>query len=283
MSDVDRGEPASVASRVINGQERTYGAAKGGARHDARYARSVGRFAVSSARKNEGGDAMTTTRVSFKTAGGAEASGEIALPPGSGKTGGVVLIQEYWGVNDHVRDLVRRVAEAGFVTLAPDLYHGEVTKDAGKAGEMMRKLDRERAIAEIGGATELLKKHERCNGKVAVMGFCMGGALSFRAATELGGLSAIVPFYGLPDVASTDWTKVSAPIQAHFSAHDEWAKPSIAAEVKKGIEARGGNMELHIYDAKHAFVNDTRPEVYSPTNAKLAWERAIEFLKKRLA
>jgi carboxymethylenebutenolidase len=223
------------------------------------------------------------TRITFKAKSGSEASGEISLPEGSGKAPTVVLAQEWWGINDHIRSLLDRLAKAGFVALAPDLYHGKIAPagDSATAGKMMQALDWKVAMDEIAGAAAFLAKHERGNGKVGMMGFCMGGALTFAAATQVPELSAVTPFYGIPG-AETDYTKVKAPIQAHFAKRDDWAKASSAEEIKNLIQKNGGSMELFVYDADHAFVNDTRPEVYNADAAKQAWERATAFLHKHL-
>jgi carboxymethylenebutenolidase len=109
----------------------------------------------------------------------------------------------------------------------------------------------------------------------------MGGKLTFVAAAAIPEIAAAVPFYGVPSPA-TDYSKVKAPILAHFAAHDDWAKPAAAEAIQKQLVARGQSMELHVYDAQHAFVNDTRPDVYSPDVAKLAWDRTIAFLKQHL-
>jgi carboxymethylenebutenolidase len=224
---------------------------------------------------------MTTQRVEFDASNGSRAPGELAVPAGSGRAPGVVLIQEWWGLNDHIRSLLERLAEAGFVALAPDLFHGKTTRDAGEAGKLMGALDWGVAMAEVAGAERFLAAHERSNGNVGVMGFCMGGAVSFAAATRVPGFKAVVPFYGLRS-ADEDWSKVTAPIQAHFAARDDWAKPEGARAVEQKLAALGKKMELHVYDADHAFVNDTRPEVYAPDAAKLAWSRAMGFLHANL-
>lgn len=224
-----------------------------------------------------------TKRTTFKAQGGADASGELSEPSGAEKAPGLVVVQEYWGVNDHVRSLVDRFAAAGFLALAPDLYQGTVTKNPDEAMKLMVGLDRDRALRDIAGAVELLRSHPRCNGKVGITGFCMGGAYSFSAACAVPGLSAVVPFYGVPDPSKVDYAKVTAPIQAHFAKTDQWATPASAEAVKKQLEARGQTMELHLYDAQHAFMNDTRPEVHDPALAKQAWERAVAFLKKNLS
>ena len=121
----------------------------------------------------------------------------------------------------------------------------------------------------------------RCTGKVAVMGFCMGGALAFATACRVPGLCAVVPFYGVPTAA--DWSKVDAPIQAHFASRDGWAKASSAKEIQAALAARNQPMELHVYDADHAFMNERRPEVHDPAAARLAWQRACDFIRQHSA
>ena len=205
--------------------------------------------------------------------------GELETPSTKEKTGGVVLVQEYWGLNDHVRDIAKRLAGQGFRVLAPDLYHGKVTKSAEEAGKLMGSLDWPKALGEIVAAATHLRDHESSNGKVAVMGFCMGGALTFAAAANIPWLAAAVPFYGVPDAKLADYTKEKAPILAHFAKNDQWA----TVDKAKAIQSKVPAMELHVYEADHAFFNDTRPEVYNPAAAKLAWERTISFLRKHLA
>jgi carboxymethylenebutenolidase len=207
---------------------------------------------------------------------------ELAEPAGSGKAPGLVLIHEWWGVNEHIRDVAERFAKEGFLVAAPDLYHGKVTEDAAEAEALMTALDTLQAVREIGAAAAYLKQHPRSNGKVGVTGFCMGGALSFASACHVPGLSAVVAFYGIPSAEKVDYAKVTAPVMAHFAKRDDWATVAKAEEIKGQLEGRGHPMELHVYDADHAFMNDTRPEVHDAANAKLAWDRTIAFLKKHL-
>jgi carboxymethylenebutenolidase len=221
-------------------------------------------------------------KVTFPAKSGSPASGELVLPKHDERAPAVVLIQEWWGLNDHIRSLLDRLAAAGFLALAPDLYHGKATRDPGEAGQLMNALDKTAALDEIAGAARFLAAHERGNGKVGVVGFCLGGALSFAAAAAIPELGAAVPFYGIPDPAP-DYTKVKAPILAHFASRDGWAKPEAAEAIQRELAARGQPMELHIHDADHAFMNDTRPEVYNPEAAKLAWERTLAFLKHHLS
>jgi carboxymethylenebutenolidase len=223
-----------------------------------------------------------TTKVSFEDKGGKTIDGELAEPSGTGKAPSVVLIQEWWGINDHIKSLADRLAKEGFLVVAPDLYHGKIAKDAGEANALMTELDTLAAMKEIAGAVAFAKAHARSNGNVGVMGFCMGGALSFAAACHVEGLGAVVPFYGTPPAEKVDYAKVTAPILAHFAKNDDWATVAKAEAIKKQLDELGKPMHLEVYDAGHAFVNDTRPEAYDEKSAKLAWQRSIDFLKKNL-
>ncbi len=217
-----------------------------------------------------------TQRVTFPSSVG-EASGVLVTPEAGGhKPPGIVVLQEWWGVNAHVQSIVARYAAAGFVAIAPDLYHGKIAKDAEEAGRMMKALDFGKAVQEIAGAVAYLR--ERSNGKIAVTGYCLGGALAFASAVNIRGLAAVVPFYGLP--GDLDWSKIDAPIQAHFARHDDWATVAGANKIKDAVKVA---MELHVYDAQHAFANDTRPEVYNAEAAKLASDRALAFVRAHTA
>jgi carboxymethylenebutenolidase len=219
---------------------------------------------------------MTNTqRVTFPSSAG-EASGVLVTPAGGGKPPGVVVLQEWWGVNDQIQSVAQRYAEAGFAAIVPDLYHGQLAKDAEEAGRMMKALDFTKAVQEIAGAVQLLRDHT--NGKIGVTGYCLGGALAFASAVNIRGLAAVVPFYGLP--GDLDWSKIDAPVQAHFAKHDEWATVAGAQKIKAAVKAP---MELHIYDAQHAFANDHRPDVYNVEAAKQAWNHAVSFLRSHTA
>jgi carboxymethylenebutenolidase len=225
-------------------------------------------------------DETMAQRVEFETPSGARAQGELVEPAGGGKAPAVVLIHEWWGVNAHIRSLLDRLAAAGFVAFAPDLYEGRVARDAQEASAMMNALDRAAAMDKIAGAARFLAAHPRANGKVGVIGFCMGGALAFAASTQVPEFAAVVPFYGVPQQA--DYSKTRAPVLAHFATRDNWATVDAARAIQAEIQRHGGTMELQVYDAEHAFVNDTRPEVYHPEAAKLAWERSMAFLHRHL-
>lgn len=220
--------------------------------------------------------------VTFTTDRGEPANGFLALPSGDQKAPAVVLIQEWWGLNGHIRSLVDRLAQAGFIALAPDLYDGQVTTDAAVAQRLMTELKWSEALHVIAGAKSLLASQPRSNGKVGVMGFCMGGAGTFVAAGNLGGFSAGVSFYGIPPESAADWSKFNVPVLAHVASRDQWVTPDKAHALRDRINAAGGSVEVLVYEADHAFVNDTRPEVYSPDNAAVAWERSMAFLHQHL-
>jgi carboxymethylenebutenolidase len=215
---------------------------------------------------------------------GPEASGEFFTPETEAKASSVVVLHEWWGITDQIRSVAERLTRAGYNALIPDLFHGATApySDAAAATKLMTELDPKAALNEIAGACRLLAEHERSNGKVAVLGFCMGGALALRAAADNRALAAAVTFYGLPDVEATRWSNVRAPILAHLASRDAWAKPERGGQVKALLEASGRSMDLFVYDAEHAFANEARPEVYDEASATLAWERTLEFLGKHL-
>jgi carboxymethylenebutenolidase len=221
--------------------------------------------------------------VEFEAKGG-KVGAAMAEPAGGGKVGGVVILQEWHGINDEMRSKVDHFAKEGFLALAPDLYHGKVAKNDDEAGKLMSALDFGRAVGEIGAAVQWLKEQPRSNGKVAVLGFCLGGALTFATAANVPGLACAVPFYGIPDLSKLDLGKVTAPIQAHFAGHDDWASPDKARQIERDMKAKGKAMELFVYDgAGHAFMRQTDASKYHEASAKKAWERSLAFLRQHLA
>src|SRR5207244_657035 len=132
------------------------------------------------------------------------------------------------------KDLCERFARAGFLAIAPDLYRGAIATDAGAASALRQRLDWGRALGDVEGAVDFARSHPRSTGKVAITGFCLGGAVTLLAATKIPGLAAAVPFYGVPPAG--EWAKITCPVQAHFAATDEWAKPSIALDIQKAVQ-----------------------------------------------
>lgn len=217
-------------------------------------------------------------KVSFSSRAGDTAGGSLAAPSGDRRHPALLVCHEWWGVNAQIERTATRFADEGFLTLVVDVYRGAVARDEAEAKQLMNGLDWKRAMDDLAGALEYLRGHPRSTGTVAITGFCMGGALTLAAAAQLPGLAAAVPFYGVP--GGQDWTKVTAPVQAHFSKTDGWAKPEVAASIQSTIQGAGGTMELHLYDAEHAFMNEARPEVHDPAAAQQAWTRAVTFLRE---
>ncbi len=221
--------------------------------------------------------------VTFASKSGEKRQAVRSDPAGAGRGGAVVVIQEWWGISPFIKGLCDRLAGAGFVAMAPDLFHGALPANKDEAAKAMGALDKATAIAEIGDSVAHLAADARGNGKVALVGFCLGGALTFGSACNLPGITAAAPFYGLPDLPMEAYGRIKIPVQAHFAKTDDWAKASVAEEIQKKVRASGGTMDLFVYDAGHAFMRSTDPEAYEPASAKLAWERLVPFLQNSLA
>ena len=215
---------------------------------------------------------------------GDHAHGYLATPAG-GSGPGVLVIQEWWGLVDHIKDVTDRFAAEGFVALAPDLYHGEATSEPDEAGKMMMALDIARAAKDLQGAARyLLGLSAVTSGKVAVVGFCMGGQLALYAATvapdEVG---AVANFYGIHPNAQPDLQRLQAPVLGAFAEHDGFASPAAARALEAQIRERGVATDFKIYDGtQHAFFNDTRADVYDDGAAKDAWGRTVRWFQRHL-
>ncbi|WP_290677900.1 dienelactone hydrolase family protein [Aquabacterium sp.] len=192
----------------------------------------------------------------------------------------VILIQEWWGLNDHIRSLVDRMAADGITALAPDLYRGRLASTADEASHMMSGLDFADAThQDLRGAAQYLAQR---GSNVGVMGFCMGGALTVASAVHVPGLSAAVCFYGIPPARFADPAQIRIPLQGHFASEDDWCTPAAVDKLEAAMTEAGQHPDLHRYKAQHAFVNQTRPEVYDAVRAQQAWDRSVTFLKQHL-
>jgi carboxymethylenebutenolidase len=224
---------------------------------------------------------MSGEMVEFR-ANGRMASGYLSLPEKPGP--GVLVIQEWWGLVDHIKNLADRFAAEGFVALAPDLYHGDMTKSPDQAGKMLMALNIGEAGKDMRGAAQyLLARDDVQPKKVGAVGFCMGGQLALFAAAEFPEeVSAAVDFYGIHPNVKINPENLSGPVLGHFGTRDKSVPESSVKALVDSVRSHGKSMEAHFYDADHAFFNDTRPEVYNPEAAKLAWERTLEFFRKSL-
>lgn len=198
---------------------------------------------------------------------------------GAGRPG-VIVIQEWWGLNDQICGVADRFARAGYNALAPDLYKGRVTQKPDEANHLMTGLDFPGAThQDIRGAVQHLAKG---GAKVAVMGFCMGGALTVASAVHVPECSAGVCFYGIPPADFADPAKIRIPFQGHFANQDDWCTPAAANALEAAMKAAGQSPDIHRYDAAHGFFNERRGDVYDAACAEQAWDRMSEFLKKHL-
>jgi len=194
---------------------------------------------------------------------------------------GIVVIQEWWGLNQQIRSVADRLAAAGFNALAPDLYHGRVAQDVDEASHMMNGLDFPGAtFQDIRGAVGHLLASGK--GKVAVMGFCMGGALTVASAVHLPEVAAAVCYYGIPPRDFADPAAIRIPFLGHFATRDTWCTPDVVAQLESAMLAAGQKPVLYRYEAEHAFFNKLRPTVYDPQAAELSWERTLSFLNQHL-
>ena len=223
--------------------------------------------------------------VSFPSTEG-EAYGYLARPA-SGEGPGVIVVQEWWGIADHIKDVCDRLAAEGFVALAPDLYGGWVTHDAAEAGQLMGKLPAEEGARLLAGAVDYLLGQDFVTGqKVGAIGFCMGGGFVLALAAQQGDrISAAVPFYGVGQAVPGSFTGVKAAVQGHYAELDSMFPVEAARRQEQQIrEECAADVECHYYPAGHAFHNDENlVGNYDPEQAKVAWGRAVAFLKEHAA
>jgi carboxymethylenebutenolidase len=217
---------------------------------------------------------------------GSQAHGYLATPS-SGSGPGVIVIQEWWGLTDHIAGIADRLAAEGFVALAPDLFGGTVAHDADEAMKLLVELPVDRAARDLSGAVDYLRAQDSVTSeKVGAIGFCMGGGFVLLLAAQQGDkIGAAVPFYGVgPGVPST-YTGVRAAVQGHYGEKDGMYPVDDAKALEKQIRDEAGvPVEFFYYPAGHAFHNDENlMGTYDEENAKLAWSRAVAFLKANLA
>ena len=219
--------------------------------------------------------------VQFKRPDGKSCPGYLAEPQAGPSAPGFVVIQEWWGLNDQIKNTADRLAEAGYRALVPDLYRGKVTTAADEANHMMTNLNFPDAAGEdIRGAVQHLKQSSK---SVAVIGFCMGGALTLLAALRVPEMDAGTVFYGLPPLDAAAYKNISTPLICHFANQDDWCTPAKVSELEAALKESKSKFEFYRYDAQHAFMNEARPQVHDAASAKLAWERTLAFMKKALA
>lgn len=219
---------------------------------------------------------------------GSEASGYLVTPE-SGSGPGVLVIQEWWGLDSGIKEMADRLGAAGFVALAPDLYHGELAAhdEMDKAGQLMQSMPPDRAARDMSGAIDYLDGLDAVTGRgIGVVGFCMGGMLSFLiAAGRPDKITAAVPFYGFPQGdMEPDWSKLTATIRGHMAAHDDFFGPEAAAALEAKLRGMGKDVTLtvhpgtgHAFMAPHNALGTLNEEV-----ASVIWPQVVSFLHEQL-
>jgi carboxymethylenebutenolidase len=214
---------------------------------------------------------------------GKTASGYLAVSS-DGKGPGVIVIQEWWGLVPHIKDVCDRFAAAGYTALAPDLYHGAVAKSPDEAGKYMMSLRIDEAEKDLRGACEFLAAHQATAGnKIGTVGFCMGGALSLYAACKNPQVGACVIFYGIHPNVKPDLANLQAPVLGLYAERDGFVTPAVVHELEDQLKKHGKTADMQIYPGvDHAFFNDTRPDVYNQPAAQDAWRRVLDFFAGHL-
>ena len=219
--------------------------------------------------------------IEYRRPDGSMCPGYLAEPQVVDDAPGVVLIQEWWGLNRQIKKTAERFAQIGYRALVPDLFRGKVAKDAEEASHLMNGLNfLDAAQQDVQGAVTYLKARSK---KCGVAGFCMGGALTLVSGGYVPGLDAGVVFYGIPPKQAVDLSTLSLPLQLHFAENDDWCTPERVNELEEELKRSKSSFELYRYEgAQHAFMNEARPEVFEPKSARLAWDRTQAFFKRLL-
>lgn len=230
--------------------------------------------------------AVLRTRSVHLQVNGSMLDGTLVHPDDSGRHPGVVLIQEWWGIEPHVLELAHKLAAAGFAVFVPDHYHGRVVTEPDEAGKEMMMLfeNMQRAIKEIGASIDYLQSLENVEPKkVGVVGFCMGGLLTFKAAETYGDrIGAAVPVYGVnyqPTV--DDAAKVTAPVLAIYGGEDPFVPREQIDQIERVYRQAGKDIRVSIYPAGHAFINPDHGNLH-PESAEKAWNEIVTFLREKL-
>jgi carboxymethylenebutenolidase len=225
--------------------------------------------------------------VSYKRPDGKSVNGYLAEPAAGAKAPAMVVIQEWWGMNDQIRGVADKLAKAGYRALVPDLYRGKQALDANEAKHLMEGLNfGDAAGQDIRGAVQYLKASG--SAKVGVTGFCMGGALTVLSAVNVPEANAGVIWYGYPPLEYVDASKIKMPLLGHWATQDQAFPISGVDALEKKLREANVKFEFHRYNCKHAFANESADQKkldmlkYDAKAAEQAWKRTMDFLAKQL-
>jgi carboxymethylenebutenolidase len=225
--------------------------------------------------------------ISFKRPDGQEIQGYLAKPQKLEGAPAIVVIQEWWGLNDQIRGVADRYAQAGYIALVPDLFRGKTTVEEAEANHLLTELDfGDAAGQDIRGAAQYLKTQSE---RVAVTGYCMGGALTLLALSNIPEVSAGVVWYGFPPLEYIDASKIKVPVLGHWAMQDEFFPSETVDQLEKLLGDANVDVEFHRYLAHHAFANETAVgpgrisrTQYDPVWSQMAWDRTLTFFGKTM-
>ena len=226
---------------------------------------------------------VRTETVEFP-ADGETGRGFLALPQGDGPFPGVIVVQEWWGLDSHIKDVAERFARGGFAALAPDLYHGNLAKEPDEAQKLMMSLNTGKASNELAsGADYLASRAEAAGRGIGATGFCMGGGLALTLACDSPHIRAAAPFYGINPSPVDKVANLRGPVLAVYAENDGWVTEEVREQLRKALSKHGIEHEIKVYPGTdHAFFNDTRAEVYNRDAANDAWERVLSLFRANL-
>ena len=221
--------------------------------------------------------------VEFQSNGGT-APGYLATPE-SGSGPGTIVLQEWWGLEAHIKDVCDRFAREGFFALAPDLFRGETTDQPDEAQQKMMALNMDEAERDMRSAVDFLAEHEAAEGgRVGSLGFCLGGGLSVWAAAANPKVAATVTYYYVMPHGTPDFSAIQGPVLGHFGTADEFVPVAAARDLERAMRDAGVEVEFEFYEgAGHAFFNETnRLGTYDEAAALRSWHRTGDFLRDQL-
>jgi len=203
--------------------------------------------------------------------------------PASGSGPGVIVVQEWWGLDEGIRAIADSLAADGFVAIAPDMFHGDMTREPDEAGKLMMALNVDQAAKDLRGAAQALKANGASGERVGAIGFCMGGQLALYAGTVSPDVGAVVDFYGIHPNVKPDYSRLQGPVLILVGDQDPMSGPEPSGQVEQAIKAAGKQAEMVVYPgAGHAFMRDWDPQAYKEDAAKDAWSRMLSHLRGNL-
>ena len=223
--------------------------------------------------------AATLKSVTLRTGGGHNVAAALAEPTAA-KAPTIMLVHEWWGLNDQIKSVAREFASEGYLALAVDLYGGNVATVPDDARTYMKQVDPKVATDTVASWITWLRKHERSNGKVATTGWCFGGGWSLNASLAAA-VDATVVYYGNVAKSADQLKPLKGPVLGHFATEDKWINQKMINGFEAAMKGAGKRYENHWYEANHAFANPTQAR-YDEADAKLAWQRTLAFLKKHV-